>query len=219
MERKNRLTKLVRVSLFFLSYTPLFFIVIIRELKRNKEYLNWGGFTLDSLKCFIKFFLLPTMLGVFIFIGVFCTKYFFKRMSFKVEESGDNVIVKRIENKNSEAISYLATYILPFLFQDFSNIIDTISIFVIFWVIYRIYINSSLLIINPILNLEYTLYEIGYVDKSDDIKEKKGTLIKKNREKNGILICKQKYLEEEDEVRIKDIGHKLYFGILKEEEE
>ena len=35
--------------------------------------------------------------------------------------NGDNVIVERVNNRNSESIGYIATYIVPFLFQDFNS--------------------------------------------------------------------------------------------------
>lgn len=65
-------------------------------------------------------------------------------------------------------------------------------------IIYRIYINSSLVLINPILSFRYAIYEIDYIENQ--------------RSRNGIVISKEKYLQEDEIIKIYAIGHKMYYS-------
>lgn len=205
--RKNRLTSNVRTSLFMLSYSPLFFIIALREFSNNKEYLHWGGFKWGAGVTFFEKFLFPTILVIFIVYGFIGTYIFLRNISSSISENGTDVILKKIDNKNSETISYIATYIIPFLFTDFSKIIDMISISIVFLMIFSLYVNSSLLIINPILNIKYALFEIEYKNPSNE------------KVTTGMLICKDRELMLDDKIRIKDIGFKINYGELKEDAE
>ena len=205
--RKNRLTSSVRTSLFMLSYSPLFFIIALREFVNNKAYFHCTEVTVESVMVFLEKFLFPTILVVFVFYGFIGTYIFLRNISSSITENGTDVILKKINNKNSETISYIATYILPFLFADFSKTIDMISISVVFLMIFSLYVNSSLLIINPILNIKYALFEIEYLNPSNE------------KVTTGMLICKDRELMLDDKIRIKDIGFKINYGELKEDTE
>ena len=65
-------------------------------------------------------------------------------------------------------------------------------------IIYRIYINSSLLLINPLLSFKFAIYEIEYVENE--------------KNKNGLIISRNKYLQDDADIKIYEIGHKLYFA-------
>jgi hypothetical protein len=56
-----------------------------------------------------------------------------------------------------------------------------------------------LLLINPLLSFSYAIYEIEYLENE------------KNR--NGMIISKNKYLQDDEPIKIYEIGHKLYFSI------
>ncbi len=66
-------------------------------------------------------------------------------------------------------------------------------------VIYRIYINSSLLLINPLLNMRYALYDITFTEGEET--------------RSGMLITKDQQLDNGDEARIYNLGKKLFFGV------
>jgi len=66
-------------------------------------------------------------------------------------------------------------------------------------IIYRFYINSSLLLINPLLSLKFAIYEIEYIEN--------------DKNKNGLIISRDKYLQDDTNIKIYEIGHKLYFAI------
>jgi hypothetical protein len=63
---------------------------------------------------------------------------------------------------------------------------------------------SDSCVINPILSFRFSIYEIEYKDG--------------DKEKNGLVISRDKYLQDEADIKIYEIGHKLYFAINNSEE-
>ena len=114
-----------------------------------------------------------------------------------ISKNGNNVIVKNISNKNAESIGYIATYIIPFLFQSFDELGDIIPLLILLIIIYRIYITSSLLLVNPVLNCRYSLFEIEYEEKGDS--------------KQGFMISPFRDIYESDNIKIYNIGYKLFY--------
>lgn len=202
MLRENRLRCGIRFALFATSYSPLFVLIILRQISNHYVFLNWGGISKESLKLFFLHFSIIIVLVTIILIGLLGIYVFIFRISRSTQTNGTNIQVTEVKNRNSESINYIATYIIPFLFQDFSLGFDLLSLVILLVVIYFIYINSTLLLINPLLNLLYSLYEVEFLDNS--------------KPQKGLIITKEKYLEENDQMVFKKIGHKLYFGIMRE---
>lgn len=189
---------LAKFSLFVSSYTPLFALIILKQLFENYKYLHWGGFDCESLYVFVSNFGLSVLLGFLSFLGIggLCLTF------HNIKDNANNGIpvrVKNVSNKNSEAIGYIATYILPFLFQSLNGWYELISIMFVLFIIYRIYTNSSMLLINPLLNCFYSIWEIEYIENG--------------KEKNGLAIYVNKYLYDGSQVKIYEIGYKLFFAI------
>jgi len=105
------------------------------------------------------------------------------------------VKIKSVENINSVNSAYLATYIIPFLAIDFTNIVDVSSLVLLFVVLAFLYVKSDMIYVNPILNfIGYNLIEIR-TDKDDKLilitKEKSKTQlgkIKFRRLTDSILV-------------------------------
>lgn len=199
----NNLHGIAQFALFVTSYFPLFALIIIRQVSENSEFLHYYGFDWTSIKVFTSKFGLSAILSIVSIIGLFG---YWKTLGNieEVAENGRPVKIKDVKNKNSEAIGYIATYIIPFLFQSFSGWYECVSVLFLLGIIYRIYINSSLLLINPILSFRFSIYEIEYKDG--------------DKEKNGLIISRDKYLQDEADIKIYEIGHKLYFAINNSEE-
>lgn len=198
MANKEFLRKGVRFTLFVTSYSPLFLLMIVKQISINYQTLI--NFTINY--DFFKNFGLTIFLIVLLILGFVGLRFFITDTSKSTEDAGDAVIINDVKNKNSEAINYIGTYIIPFLFQNYSSFYELFSIAILLIVIYFIYINSTLILINPILNIRYNLYEIGYSQGINNC--------------YGMLITKIKYLEEGDKILLKRIGHKLYLGTLYE---
>jgi hypothetical protein len=69
--------------------------------------------------------------------------------------------VARIQKKDTEVIAYIFTYIFPFLQLNFGDLVNLLSLGIFFIILGIIYVNSSMICVNPTLNLlGYHLYEI-----------------------------------------------------------
>lgn len=200
-KRKAGLKVGARLTLFLVSYMPLFVIMVFGQFYKYSNFLNWGGLNWDSLLVFIKYFGAATVLMILSIYGAVGLKVLLINIERRAKTNGNLVKIDDIENKNSESISYLFTYIIPFVFQDLSSVINVFSVTMLLVVTFLIYSNSSMLLINPTISMRYSLYMIEYTD-SDEGKTKKGMIISRNR-----------FLEEDDQVKIKKIGHRLFFAV------
>lgn len=129
---------LVRILLFISSYFPLLAIFSIQNA--NKESY-W--------------YLIPVITGV---IACIILLIFIK---WVVGSAARDEVVAEIQRKDAEVMSYIVTYIFPFMDLDFADISNLLSLGIFFLILMIIYINSNLIHINPMLNLSgYHIYEI-----------------------------------------------------------
>ncbi|MEI7502814.1 MAG: hypothetical protein WCJ61_05985 [Paludibacter sp.] len=197
-EYVNSLNKSAQFALFMTSYAPLFLLLIIKQCDNNGAYFHWGGLSIAAGICFVEKFGLSTLLflvGCYGLLGAKCTL----QNIHKNASNGFPVRVTDVKNKNSESVNYIATYVIPFAFQAFDSWVELVSILGIIAIIYRIFIHSSLLLVNPLLSFHYGLFEIEF---------KEGNVIR-----NGMVITKIKYLSENESIRLYTIGHKMYYAI------
>jgi hypothetical protein len=194
---KVRPKKLALLVLFLTSYVPLFVLLILRQIKQNREFLYFGGFSIDNFLIAIQKFGLSFFLLFLILFGLLGLKILLGNFKKKVD-NGTIVKIKKIENKNSESIAYISTYIVPFIFQDTNNLFDIASIFIVLSIIFIIYIKSNMIVINPILNITHSLYQIEF---------NLGTF-----EKTGLLISNNKDIETNMEIKINQISSNIYYG-------
>lgn len=192
-----RLRTLAQLSLFLSSYIPLFILLIVKGLLDNSEFLNWGGLNLESFALFIQCFGLSTLLSTLCLLGAIGTYILFKNLKTN-HHNGEKVKIIDIDNHNSEIISYISTYIVPLLFTNMENTYEILSITFILVIIYRIYIKSKMIMINPILSFWFSIYEIVFIDNS-------------KMTKKGLVISRNDFIEESEEIKISSIGYKLYY--------
>ncbi|WP_046070255.1 hypothetical protein [Pseudomonas synxantha] len=198
--RRHGLKRGARFSLFIVSYIPLFAIMSFQQIYQNKDFLNPVGITTETFLNFLRYFGVSSFL---IIISIFCLiglLILLRNLERRANESGEVITVTDVENKNSEAIAYLFTYIIPFVFQDLSNISQLVPIIALMSVTYAIYSNSSMMLINPTLSFWYSLYQIEYQDHT-------------GKTKKTIVLTKERFLEEGDTLRPKRIAHKLSYGV------
>jgi len=206
-KRTNVLRHAPRYSLFATSYSPLFLLMVLKQVSDNSQYLHWGGISIASFAIWLSRFGLSSILLFVGITGATGLLIFVYRMKRATKSNGVLAIVVDIRNKNSEAISYIGTYIIPFLFQDYTQLYDTLSIGILLIVIYFIYVNSSLILINPVLNLRYSLYEVDFDDTLANPPASQPKL------KSGTVIIRERFLEEGDKILLRKIGQKLYFAV------
>lgn len=197
----NRLHRIAQFVLFVTSYIPLFILICVKQCYENLFFLHWGGFEINAILTFFQRFGLSVVLMFVSAFGIFGCKQIFKNLD-KDSKNGNNVTIAKISNRNSESIGYIATYIVPFLFQSFNGLYEVFALSFLLLIIYRIYINSSLLIINPLLSFKYSIFDIEYE-------------IADGKTKNGLIITKDRDLDDGAIVKIYQIGHKLYYAVLR----
>ncbi len=187
-------------AMFCLSYFPLFLLLSIKILLSKEKYLHFGGWNWINIWLFIKQF---GFVGLLILLSIYA--FWGTSLTFrKIKEKKSNafpVKVTSIKLKNEEALSYLATYVIPLIAQGNLGIFEYATFIVLFIIYYKLYSTSSLILINPILNTRYGLYEVDYHHVSD-----------KKEIKNALIISSKKWIDEDDEISILKLSHKLYFA-------
>jgi hypothetical protein len=194
----------VQFALFSTSYAPLFVLIAVRQMAANREYLHFGGVSAAALRTFMSRFGFSAFLLTLALLGAVSLLYTLQRFKTDVRLNGSDVEIIDVRNRNSESISYIGTYIIPFLFEDYDDLWSVLSVMILLLVIYCIYVNSTLLLINPVLNIWYSLYEVEFVDST-----KKGLQL---RPRNGMIVSAHRFLQEGDRMLFKDLGSKLYFA-------
>lgn len=196
---KQGLRKGVLFSLFATSYTPLFGLIMFRQLSQNISSFDWSQQAWELTWSFVMHFGLSIVLGTTIMLGISGIVLSLHNIKVRATDNARPVKIVDANNRSGEAISYIGTYILPFVFEDYRDWFGTIAMVFLILVIYRIYINSSLLLINPLLNMWYALYDITFIEGNDT--------------RTGMLITKDQQIDNGDEARIYSLGKKLYFGV------
>lgn len=192
----NKLVGLAPLVLFLSSYMPLFILIIVRQLINNSGYLSWE-ITIDAPLCLIKYFGMSILCSILIIVGLLGTYWVFRNLDHNVE-NGHTYTIKELSSMNDEPLAYIATYVIPIMFEDYTSLTDCLTVACVFYVIYRLYIRSKLLLVNPMLSLRYSIYHIKYMDG--------------DFERQGILISKCNEIIEGEQVKIYNVGHQLFYG-------
>jgi hypothetical protein len=156
-----------RVLLFLSSYAPLFLIIAMRGWS-DSRYLAGGLAVLAILSVVV----------LFIFI----------RNARKL--TADKITVDSIISRDGDAMSYIVTYLLPFLAVKLSDVTDAASLGIVLFVIAILYVNSNMIYTNPVLNIAgYHIFEI---------QDAEG--------KTMALICRRAYVRTGSEIDVISIG-------------
>ena len=118
--------------------------------------------------------------------GKLCKRVDLWHLRFTKTQCKDNKLTKKCM-----AISdFIRLRKLGLPFQTFLHIL--------FFIVYRLFVSSKLLLVNPILGLKFSIYSFTFMD---------GSI-----QRQGIVITKNKDIQEGDQVQIYNIGYQLYFG-------
>ena len=197
----NGLRRGALFALFVTSYIPLFAIVIVKQLKDGWDYLHWGGWNCESIECFLSHFGMSVFLSIICLVGLVGIIVLFYNLK-KDLPNGITATVTKISNRNSEAIGYIATYIVPFFASDFSSWFECAIFVVVMVLIYAIYTHSNMILINPLLSIWYSLLEIEYKVVGDT----------SNKTHDALVITNTKDFKENVNYQMYPIGFKLYYG-------
>lgn len=165
----------------------------------NSRYLNYGGFNEEAIFLFFKYFgavFFLSILSVYAFIG---THFTLKNIKKSVSNAFPATIIS-IKPRNDEALSYLVTYIIPLIAIEYVGAFEYITFVVLFFIYFKLYSTSGLILINPILNMKYGLLDIEYEQGE-------------NTTKQAMVIAENTNLNEGDTVKLIKMSHRLYFAI------
>jgi len=127
-----------RLILFLSSYSPLFLIIAIRGW-----HDNWH--LAVALSCVA----IASVIVLFLFLHTVHNL------------AADKVAISSVASRDGAAMSYIVTYLLPFLAVNLNDIADITSLGIVLVVIGLLYINSNLIYTNPVLNIAgYHIFEI-----------------------------------------------------------
>lgn len=138
--------KIVQILLFIISYSPLYLILLFQNLnddiyiKDTKKFIG----IIELLKLNI------VSISFFALIIISITLYFLF-FNLVLKSAAEKHIIVEVKSNNVEHLSYLATYILPFIglkFDSWQSILATISLF---YVLGHIYIKTNMVLTNPTL--------------------------------------------------------------------
>lgn len=78
-----------------------------------------------------------------------------------------SVKVKDVTKRDAESMSYIVSYVIPFLAVPFNGFEQGVALGVFFVVLAILYVNSNMIHINPMLNLGgYHIYEVTLEDET-----------------------------------------------------
>jgi hypothetical protein len=165
------MTPLFRWVMFFSSYIPLLLVLCVLLIDRQPVWmLNVFSFThiVSWASTCIFFFT--------ILLFALMMSYYFIVLK---RRPGELRVVESIQARDSDTLSYIATYLLPFVVFPLDTKRQIISLIIVVFVLGFVYISSNMIYINPILNmLGFHLYELT-------LKEEKIPHILISRRKTG----------------------------------
>lgn len=145
-----------RIKLYIISLWLLFFLIIFKEFKWDMWCDNEDVWT--NLKILISNNLLSTSAFILLILGII----FLFDLRYKIKGTLDlPKQVKEIKNLNYEHLTFLTTYIIPFICFDLDDIRNTFIFVFLLVVIGAIYVKTNLFYSNPTLALlGYHIYQV-----------------------------------------------------------
>jgi hypothetical protein len=127
----------LRVLLFLSSYAPLFWILAYRN---RHDTAAW---------------IVLVATGVLAALGLLAVM-----LSYRGAE-GVAITIAHCKPRDAEVLSYVAGYLIPFFGLDLSKTDDRVTLIAFLVVLGVVYVNSSLLLVNPLLSLaRYRAWDI-----------------------------------------------------------
>lgn len=157
-----------KMGLYILSLMMLFVFIIILSAKipvcfgRNCEFIGISKLAITNI--------IPLICLIFIGLAVYFYKHF--RSLTKVN-TADSVTLTSCQSESYENLTFLATYIVPFMGFSFDDIQKNIAYLILVIVIGMIFIKTDKYYANPTLALfGYKLYKVNiFHTGSGEVKE------------------------------------------------
>lgn len=153
--------RIVQILLFIISYVPLYVILFFQNLNDNIYVKDTKDFIGIS-----ELIAINTISLSFLALIIISISLYFLFFYIVLKSSTEKLTIKEVKSNNVEHLSYLATYILPFVglkFDSWQSIFATISLF---YVLGHIYIKTNMILTNP--TLTFFGYSISTITDSKD---------------------------------------------------
>lgn len=173
----------LKFQLYILSLWLLFLLLFINKvnipiyLKRDYEFI--GIYEL------LKTNIIPTISIIIVLLGFI---FYFR---FKYIIGGNHSLpekITKIENVNWEHLTFLTTYVIPFVTFNFNEERNGLIFFLLLLIIGLIYVKTNMFYTNPTLALlGYQIYKISTTNRENIIIISKGTLKESDWIKSKLL--------------------------------
>lgn len=194
----NDMNRKTLLLLFLTSYAPLFLLIALRYTLIKRDFLIFGGLSIEGLILCLKVFWLPLILLITAILSIVCCRIFLKKLDADAK-NGNTATIEKIENRNSESLGYIATYIIPFVSTNGEDIVEVTTFLFLMVIIYGVYIRSNMVLINPVVNLHYSIYNIEYI-------------CGKDKRRDGLVIVRGNDMAEDEKIKLYQIGFKIFYG-------
>lgn len=179
-----------RIKLYVVSLWLLFALIIIKEFKwcMWKNYLGW----LDNIYNLLTENILSSLAFILLILGIL----FLFNLRHKIKGTLDHPKkITKIKNLNYEHLTFLTTYIIPFICFDLDDTRNTVIFLFLLIVIGAIYVKTNLFYSNPTLAL--LGYQIYQVDTEKD---------------KDLILITQGELKDGESFSNLDIGNTVYYA-------
>lgn len=174
MQRRNATTLIPSIAIFISGYTPLFLIMIIKDITG----LNWYTYQFSSATLGFENIIFPigflmtnssVVWGLVIVsvISLLMLRYVLKNITSNPFE----ITITKAKSRSSEVVNYTIPYMISFVAFDLSKWQDLLSLIIFLGILCLLSIRSQSIFINPILAaLGYGLYDCSYTE-NEKVKE------------------------------------------------
>lgn len=138
--------KIIQILLFVVSYAPLYLILLFQNI--NDNAIDDKSKTFIGLKELVRLNLIPI---VFLFLIIISISIYFLFFNIILKSAPEKYKIGEIKDNHTEHLSYLATYILPFVGLKFDTWQSVLATIALFYVLGHIYIKTNLILTNPTL--------------------------------------------------------------------
>lgn len=172
MKRRNATTLIPSIAIFISGYTPLFLIMMIKDVQAVK----WFTYELSTSFLGFTHFSVPVGL-IFKNSSVVCGLLLVSLLSLgmlwfvlkNITSNPFEITIIKAKSRSSEVVNYTIPYMISFVAFDLSKWQDLLSLMLFLSILCLLSIRSQSIFINPILAaLGYGLYDVDFKENNKD---------------------------------------------------
>lgn len=183
---RSKLFLPARFALFITSYIPLFILLGVKDWAERMasctpqdsevntanpfssstliQHINEVGIvrsTMDAVVFFFRAYTVSSICASIVFICGVISFLVLKNLKKHAAMCHVYAVVS-MENQSSNAAAYMASYIVPLALMQSNWLYNSILLLVVMLILFVIFCNSDLLLVNPVLCLRYAIFKISY---------------------------------------------------------